>query len=484
RDEYPQLKKDILTDIAIVGGGMTGIMSAYFLRESGFNVTLIEAEKIFSHTSGNTTAKVTSLHEMKYTFLKNKFGMEKARIYADSNQWAIDEMEKIIQKENIDCDFQRVPAQIFATTDEGLEKIKEEFSSMRDLKIGAAFLGNEKLPFKTKGAIRIENQAIFHPAKFLNSIAKLATKNNVEIFENSRVLEIEENRIITLKTADATIKAKKVIMATNYPIFDKAKFYMKMNQRRSHAIAAKLNGELPKGMHMNIDGSMLTYRPYQNENGAWAIIGGVDYVTGDFKNINNPFEVLEKSARKLFDIKSVDFKWAAQDSMPIDQIPYIGKMPNTDNVYVATGFGEWGMTTSLVSAKIIADLINEKENGWENLYSPARIEMKASLERIKTQVTHVIKGFASHALRAEKIDTSGLSPDQGRIIEQEGEKVAVYKDKTGDLKMLSTKCTHMGCLVNWNKTEKSWDCPCHGSRFDTDGKILNSPATKSLQKID
>jgi glycine/D-amino acid oxidase-like deaminating enzyme/nitrite reductase/ring-hydroxylating ferredoxin subunit len=478
---YPSLEKDIEVDVAIIGGGIVGVLIAYFLRSSGLRIAILEANKILSGTTGNTTAKATALHENKYAFLKKNFTLDGAKTYAKSNQWAIDELERIIEAEKISCDFKRTTASLIAVTDEGLKTLEVEFDVIHELDLPSSFLKeNLKVPFAIKGEIRLEKQAQFHPRKFLLAIAKICERKGVRIFENSRVLSIDEDNV--LETEKAKIAAKKVIIATNYPIFDKAALFLRMNQRRSYALAARFISDVPEGMFINIDGPMLTIRPYESDGNKWAIIGGQDYDTGEVKN-KNPFEELEYQAREMLDIKTIDYFWGAQDSMPIDHVPYIGKMPRMENVFLAAGFGEWGMTTSFVSAKILSDLILGKENEWAKFYDPARLKPFADPKQTGKFLEHVMEGFGSYVTKIAPYDESKLNESEGKVMQDGANKVAAYKDEQGEIHVVSASCTHLGCIVNFNKAEKSWDCPCHGSRFTVDGEILNDPAIKKLKKF-
>jgi len=481
---YPKLEKDLETDVAIVGGGLVGISTAYFLRNSGLKVAVFEAERIAEKTSGNTTAKVTVFHDLKYAFLKNKVGAKAARIYAQSNRWAIEEFERIVNNEKISCNWQRMPAYGFAETDEGLRKIKEELEAAGEAGLSVLFFQKDDfLTMKIKGGIKFEDQAIFHPRKFILAMAQILEKSGIEIFENTRIEEISESgEACRLKSSKNTIKAKKIILASNYPIYDTGLFYLRLNQMRSYALAVRTSGKNPAGMYVGVERDGLTFRPYSEGAKQWLLVGGQDHQTGVIKDDHDPFVKLEKRIKELFNVKSVDYRWSAQDSTSIDRIPFIGKMPRTQNVYLATGFGEWGMTTSLVSAKILSDLLLKRKNEWSELYDPKRLNVSASIRGGTSHVGHVAKAFSKHATGGEKQDGIELKPGEGKVINFRGKKVAAYKDETGRVHAVSPRCTHMGCILNWNRTERSWDCPCHGSRFDPDGNILNAPATKPLDK--
>lgn len=482
---FGHLKDDVAVDIAIIGGGIAGLSIAYALRNEGKKIAVFEAVKIAHGTSGNTTAKITSMHDLKYAFLENKVGLDGARIYAKSQEWAIDTMKNIIDAEHIDCDFSYASLCAYAESDDGLEQLKKEFESVKKLSIQASLdFHDASIPFPIRGVLKFEKQAYFHPGEYMYALAKILSDSGVAIYEYTRIDEFEEGDVWTLHAKGKTVKAQTVIIATDYPIYDKALFFLRMNQMRSYALAVQLHTPLPRDMYVGIDGGRLTFRPYVTETEQWLICGGVDHATGTMQPNENPFEQLEELVKKHFPVKSVDYRWAAQDSMPIDKIPYIGKMPMTKNMYVATGFGEWGMTTSVVSAKIISDLILGRKNEWEHFYSPSRLQAHAALEGISSQVSHVVKGFGSYVSKTEKLDEQAIARGEGKVTAHQGEKTAAYKDADGNMHVVSAKCSHMGCVVQWNGAENSWDCPCHGSRFTVDGGILNSPARKKLPKID
>lgn len=481
---YPQLREDIETDVAIVGGGIAGINAAYFLKNKGLKVVLIDSSNIITGTSGNTTSKVTSQHNLKYAFLKKHFGNEKAKMYADSNQWAISELEKIIDKEKIECDFHRLPAYVYTWSEEGLEKINEEVKAAKELGLPASFVSSvDSIPFKIEGAVKFENQAYFHPRKFLLALAKKVNRDGSYIFESTTAKTIEEeDNFCKVITDEGNIKAKHVIVATDFPFYDKGFFFARLYEVRSYVLALKIKGQMPEGMFINtIDENIFSFRPHKSGNEQWLFVGGADHKAGEEGDVDH-FAKLEEQAKKRFNIKSIDYKWAAQDCNTFDRVPYIGRMPRTKNIFVTTGFGEWGMTTSFVSAKLLSDLVTNEKNKWEELYDPSRISLVASAEGAIRQGENVVKGFLKHLV--EKEDIKSLKPNEGKVIKYKGKKVAVYKDEKGNIQAVSAVCTHMGCIVGWNNGEKTWDCPCHGSRYDKYGKVINGPARKELHKVD
>jgi len=478
---YPELINFVKTDVAIIGGGIAGITAAYFLQKAGFKVAVVEAERIVAGTSGNTTAKVTSQHTLKYSLLEKKFGREKAQLYAQSHQWALKEIERIIKNEQIACDFQKLPAFTFSQTEKGLNTLRKEFEICKSLGLPASFLTTVKeLPFEVTGALKYDDQACFHPRKFLLGLVK--KMKNVTIFEYSRAISIEENDAgCTVKTIKGTIKSKCVIVASNYPMYDKGLFFLRMNQVRSYALAVRLK-KMPKGMFISSDNPRISIRPHKSGRAEWMIFGGANHVTGDGASEGNRYELLEGLLKKRFKVNSIDYRWSAQDSFPIDNAPYIGKMPRAKNIYVTTGYGEWGMTTSVVSAKLLSDLVEGESNTWEELYAPSRLKSLAAFKKGADHVKRVVKSFTDHITKDEIDKLSDLTPGSGKVISIKGKKVAISKDQRGKITAVSATCTHMGCVVDWNNTEKSWDCPCHGSRFTPTGNVLTGPALRPLEQ--
>lgn len=381
----PTLKNDIKTDVIIIGGGIAGINAAYFLKRAGLKIAVIESSYIVSGTSGNTTAKVTSQHELKYNYLKNSFGKEKAQIYADSNQWAITELEKIITREKIYCDFHRLPAYNYARTKKDLDEVKKEAEVAKELNLPASFINSlEDIPFKVLGAIKFEGQAYFHPRKFLLALANQINNDGNYIFEKTEALDIkEENNLCEVKTDNGNIKAKYVIVATNFPFYDPKKIFSKLFQIRSYVLAAKIKNKIPQGTFIGPRPEDLSFRPHKIEKEEWLLLGGADHPADEDVDVYKKYQELKHLSLKLFDILSISHRWAAEDTMPADKVPYIGFMPGSNRVLVTTGFGEWGMTTSLVSAKLLTDLITGEKNDWQTLYDPSRIKQNSAQRHLE-----------------------------------------------------------------------------------------------------
>lgn len=460
------LNKDIKTDVLVIGAGIAGILTAYMLKQKGREVVLIDAAEIASGNTKNTTAKITSQHDLIYSKLITEFGEEKARQYAKANELAIKKYKEIIEDKRIECDFEEKSAYVYSLNE--VDVLKEEVEAAKNLGIDAEFVQEVNLPFKIKGAVKFNNQAQFNPLKFLKGIS-----NELVIYENTRALEIKENLVVT---SGGNITANNIVVATHYPIMNAPGYYfMKMHQERSYVLALENTSEID-GMYIDLNKEGYSFRTYNN----LLLLGGISHRTGENEE-GGSYDELRKVAKKLYPKAKEKYYWSAQDCMTIDGIPYIGRYSSeTPNIYVATGFNKWGMTSSMVSAMIISDMILEKENDFSEIFSPRRFDLSLSINNIANDLIETAKNFIAQKVSIPSSEIEHIKNGHGGIIEYNGEKVGVYKNKEGKEFFVSTKCTHLGCQLSWNADELTWDCPCHGSRFDYKGRLIGSPATKDL----
>lgn len=460
------LNKDIKTDVLVIGAGIAGILTAYMLKQKGREVVVIDAAEIASGNTKNTTAKITSQHDLIYSKLIAEFGEEKARQYAKANELAIKKYKEIIEDKRIECDFEEKPAYVYSLNE--IDVLKEEVEAAKNLGIDAEFVDEANLPFKINGAVKFNNQAQFNPLKFLKGIS-----NELIIYENTRALEIKENLVVT---SGGNITANNIVVATHYPIMNAPGYYfMKMHQERSYVLALENTSEID-GMYIDLNKEGYSFRTYNN----LLLLGGISHRTGENEE-GGSYDKLRKVAKNLYPKAKEKYYWSAQDCMTIDGIPYIGRYSSeTSNIYVATGFNKWGMTSSMVSAMIISDMILEKENDFSEIFSPRRFDLSLSINNIANDLIETAKNFIAQKVSIPSSEIEHIKNGHGGIIEYNGEKVGVYKNKEGKEFFVSTKCTHLGCQLSWNADELTWDCPCHGSRFDYKGRLIGSPATKDL----
>lgn len=471
REELPNfqsLTSDKNTEAVVIGGGMAGILTAYLLKHRGVSVILLEADRIGWGQTKNTTAKIALSHNLLYDKLIQKIGREAAGLYLGANWEAILKYEQIITEHNIECMFERVPSFLYSVSDR--EKIEKEVEAVNHLGCAGEFTTITSLPFPVEGAIRYPAQAQFHPLLFLEGIAR-----DIEIYEKTRVLRVEEHRVIT--EAGPVVEAEHVIFATHYPFINRPGYYfMRMHQERSYAVAFS-GVACMDGMYLGTDAKW----DYSFRNsGEFLILGGEGHRTGE--------NLTDASLRKLRDKAALwwpqcrtEAMWSAQDCMSPDQIPYIGRYSaRRPYWYVATGFSKWGMSSSMVAAMLISDLIRKVPNPWEEVFSPQRGITLSTAKHMAVDGTKAAAGLLKRAFAVPDHVLENLTIGEGGIVDMQGQKVGVYKREDGKVFTVSVRCPHLGCQLEWNAQEKSWDCPCHGSRFSYKGKLIDNPAQNDI----
>ncbi len=477
--QYPPLTENTTADVVIVGAGITGLTTAHLLKKAGLKVAVVEADRVCSGVTGHTTAKITSLHQLIYADLVSSQGEDAARVFAQANQAAIGQVEAIVAELEIDCDFQRLPAYTYTEFSDRVSKIEKEVEAAQKVGLPAAFVEKTDLPFAIQGAIRMDNQARFHPANYCNALAETITGDDSRIFEMSRVVDVDKG---TVKTVGGSVRAENVVLATQMPILDRGAFFASNFPKRSYLLATRIDGTIPDGMFISAEEPIRSIAPAAG--GEILLIGGESHKTGQDPDTRKRYEALKFWAEKMFTVKEIAYEWSSQDYMPADRLPYIGYLhPFTGRVYVATGFGKWGMTRGTFAGMLIRDLILGNENPWAKTFAATRMSPVHSAGSFWMENMNVGRRFMQDRLMSlMPPKESALKPGEGKIIKKDGDRVAAHRDDTGVLHAVSPVCTHLGCYVTWNSAEKSWDCPCHGSRFTADGDILHGPATKGLSK--
>jgi glycine/D-amino acid oxidase-like deaminating enzyme/nitrite reductase/ring-hydroxylating ferredoxin subunit len=480
---YPVLNEDMKVDVAIIGGGITGITTGYQLSKQGIKSAIFEADYILKGTTGHTTAKITSQHGLIYSKIKSKISDEYAKQYADANESAIRTIENIIKECNIDCDFIRQSAYVYTLQDQYVEKIQKESETALSLGINSTFLEMIPLPFPVKAAVRFENQAQFHPLKFLYTLASEYSKNGGQIYEQSRIENIEHNQnYYTLITSQGKkITAEKVIIASHYPCYNKHGLYFaRIYPERSYVVAVKMKETYPGGMYVTAEEPGRSFRSHIYNNQELVFVSGEHHKTGQGQDMNKHYQTLIDYAKETFTIEDIPYRWSTQDCMTMDDIPYVGHhTSDTPNLYVATGYGKWGMTNSIASSLILTDLIVKGSSPWQDVYNPSRNTISASTKNFVVENLNVAKELIKGKFSPLTMNID-LKEGEGKVTEVNGKRAGVYKDESGELFIVNTTCPHMGCELNWNSAEKTWDCPCHGSRFTYKGDVIDGPAVKAL----
>ncbi|WP_036485868.1 FAD-dependent oxidoreductase [Myxosarcina sp. GI1] len=484
--EYPAFTEAINVDVAIVGAGITGLTAAYLLKQAGKTVAVVEAENIASGASGHTTAKVTSLHQLIYKDLIDSIGKEKARLYGESNQAAVEFVAATVKNEQIDCDFSRRSTYSFAESSDNLNKVRSEYEAAVELGLPATFVEETTLPFKIAGAVEFSNQVQFHVRKYLLRLAEIVAGNGSYIFEHTRVKTVEEGEPCQVVTERGNLNATDVLVTTHLPILDLGLFFAKAYPKRSYLIGAAISPEkAPEGMYIGVGQNYHSIRTTPYENGLLLLIGGGGHKVGAKNNTEESYLELETYARSHFGIEpnEIKYRWSSQDYVSFDKLPYIGKLtPANQHIYIATGFSLWGMSKGTLSGMMLADRVLGIDNPWADLYDSLRATPFVTQESIKENLDVGMHWIGDRLKGLQSSSVSEVTPGKAKLLTINGDKVGVYKDTAGSVHAVAATCPHLGCIVNWNSAEKSWDCPCHGARFDYEGKLLHGPAVKDLDK--
>lgn len=481
---YPSNIDNINVDVAVVGGGIAGLTAAYLLKKAGKTVAVVEAEQIAAGVSGHTTAKVSSLHQLIYADLIKEIGEEKARLYGESNEAAVEFVASTINAEQIDCDFSRQSAYTFADTQDKLAKIQAEYDAAVKLGLPASFVTETSLPFDIAGAVKFDNQLQFHVRKYLLALASQIRGESSYVLEGVRVKTVEESAPCRVITEQGVLQARDVIITTHIPILDQGLFFAKSYPKRSYIVGAKIDpNKAPQGMYIGIGDNYHSIRTTPHPDGLLLLVGGEGHKVGSVSDTRENYQRLEAYVLSNFAVENIDYRWSSQDMVSFDKLPYIGKLtPMNNHVYVATGFSLWGMSKGTLSGMILSDLILGKENKWASLYDSLRATPFVTQQSIKQNMDVGMHWVGDRLKGLQNWSISDVDKGEAKLVTLKGEKVGVYRDETGKANVVSAVCPHLGCIVNWNSAEKTWDCPCHGARFKVTGKVTQGPAVKDLEK--
>jgi len=460
---FSPLRGEKRAEALVIGGGITGLLAAYFLKRKGASPVVIEAGRIAGGVTKRTTAKITSQHNLIYDQLRKSVGREKALQYARANEQAIAVYAQLIEDERIDCDFERISTGLYATLN--TDRLEAEYRAAQALGLPARLDDQAPLPFRTRGILVFENQAQFHPLKFLAHIAK-----DLEIYEETQALSLEGGWVAT---AQGRIYADQIIIATHFPFLNAPGYYFaRMHQERSYVVAYE-NAALPDGAYLGIDGGRYSIR----RAGDYVLFGGGGHRTGE-NETGGKYDALLRAGGEYYTGARTVCRWSAQDCVTQNGIPYIGRFSaSKENLYVATGFRKWGMTSAMVSAMRLSDLLSGKRPDYD-VFDPLRHGAAASVPGFCADAAKSAAGLIKQNFQIPTEKLEDIPPGQAGIIETSRGKTGVYKDETGEIHTVSAKCPHLGCQLTWNGDECSWDCPCHGSRFDIRGNLLNGPAQR------
>lgn len=483
---FAALSKDLSVDIAIIGGGITGISAAQTLSQDGHNVAVLEARSIGGGTTAHSTGNLYATTDKNLEKLVHKHGFDAVKNLINARSETIDIIENNIKELKIDCDFQRVPLYFYATSKDDFDKVDDEYEAAHNLG-----LNTEKVelsyPYQTKKAITIHNQAQFNAKLYVQGLAKAIASSTCQIFENSPVHSIESDEMghkLKMKNG-STVVAKTLVHATHIPKGVKV-IQSFLGPYREYGIACRIDDVKFKGIFWGYHGedNFISSRTYTHDENSYLIVVGQPHKVGQKDDNQACIEKLCTFAKQSFNIKEIPFKWGGQHYRPADFLPYIGKEKKHSNVYIATGFSTDGLVYGTLSAKVIKDVLRNKETPITKMFKPSRNDyLKAMPNFIKENVNVALQYLRDFPILKGSLLFNDIENGSGAVVEHKGHKLAAYRDEAGSLSVCSAVCTHMKCIVNWNSAEKSWDCPCHGSRFDPKGLLLEGPALHDLHKI-
>ena len=485
--DYAPAPDELDADVAVLGGGIAGLNAAAALLAKGRSVVVVEAARIVEGVTGNTTAKVTSSHGQIYGHLEKRFGAGKARLYADSQQAAIEHVARVVESDGVDCDFVRTESYVYTEDEPEVATLEREVEAATRAGLPVSLVRDVPLPFDVAAAIRYDGQARFHPRKYLLHVAESVVAAGGTILEGTVALDVDEGDPCVVTTSRGVIRARDVVVATHIPFLDRGMFFARQFPVRDYVVAARIpTDRAPDGMFLSTEQPTHSMRVTEDGDALLLIVGGEGHPPGREEDGDKRYERLEAWTRERFGVTEFTHRWSTQDYTSADRVPFVGRFhAGAKRLWVATAFGAWGMTNGVMSGLLLADLVTGAENPWADLYDPVRVGPKASsVPRLVKENLAVAKHLvAGYVTPGDAGSPDELAPGQAAVVRDGLSKTATYRDDDGVLHQVSARCTHLGCVVGWNAGERSWDCPCHGSRFDVDGNVLQGPAVKPLERI-
>ncbi|HEX4638239.1 MAG TPA: FAD-dependent oxidoreductase [Chthoniobacterales bacterium] len=493
--------ENLTTDVCIVGGGIAGVTTAYLLARERRNVVLIDDGPLGSGMTGRTTAHLSNMIDDGYVEIEEMLGEEYARLIAESHSAATDRIEEIVLENKIECDFERLEGYLFLPPGGSVTDLMKELDAIHRAGLTDVERVDEvpKTKIKTDAALRFSQQAQFHPLKYLEGVARAIVDLGGRIFTGTRVVSVKDGDRVTIQTSDGnTITAQAAVVATNSPINDRLVIHSKQAPYASYVIALRVKEKTEHVLYWDTaetaaeEKQTIAPAPYhyvrfaRDGDNDVLIVGGQDHKTGQADDCEMRFSKLERWARDRFPFAGeITDRWSGQVLEPVDGAAYIGRNPGDKNVYVATGFSGNGITYGTISGMLIVDLIAGRENRWAKLYDPARItlEPKALADYVRENA-NVAAQMIDYVTAGDEPSADKIKNGDGAILREGARKIAAYRDENGTLHQFSAVCPHLKCIVRWDSCEKTWDCPCHGSRFDALGRVVNGPAISDLERVE
>jgi glycine/D-amino acid oxidase-like deaminating enzyme/nitrite reductase/ring-hydroxylating ferredoxin subunit len=475
---FPSPSRHLDVDVAVLGGGITGVSAALLLADEGRSVALLESNRIGHGVTGYSTAKVTSLHQLTYAQLASKRGEDAARAYGEANEAGLAQMAAWVEQHGIDCDFRRKPNYTHSDTSDDVADLRDEAETARQLGLPAAYTLETDLPWQVAGAVRFDDQAEIHPCRYLAGLAEVARDRGALVHERARAVDVSDGDpcVVTLE-GGLEVRARHVIVATHYPFLDRGGHFARMHAERSYVLATRIRNSVPQGMYISTAGHSLRSQP--GPDGEYLLVGGASHKVGQASEVES-YRDLELYVRERFDVVAIDYRWSTQDNVSLDKVPYVGRIePTAKGILVATGYRKWGFANGTAAALMLTDAIVGRESPWLGTFNSSRLGPPSALATLVKENANVALRFFRDRLK--RSSAGSIAPGEGAIVRDGVGQAAVHRDEQGKLHAVSARCTHLGCIVDWNDAERTWDCPCHGSRFAVDGSVLQGPALDPLE---
>lgn len=482
RTPYPMLAGKLAVDVVVVGAGITGLTTAMLLREAGKRVAVVDMNVVGGGTTGHSTGHLDNHYDETLRSVLSKFGQNKGSQILRAKRSAIDLIEQWDTKYRLESRFKRIPGYLYTEHQSDIKSLEEEFEAARKFGLEAEFVDAVSLPFPVKRAVRFPNQGRFSPLKYVQSLARAFVDAGGQVFENTRAEEIEkENGNGIVHTNHGDIVAEAVVLAGHAPLLGTFSLQIRNYPYQSYVLGVRVKDEITDALYWD------TMEPYHYSRRATSddpkllIIGGADHHTGTKSNTHRAFKELERYVRQRYQVESIEYRWSHEYFEPADSVPYIGVVPGYGNIYVGTGYAGDGLTFGTVAGMVMRDLILGRETELAKILSPSRIKPIASAPRITSGVVHMAQHFVGDRIGSGDVESvDKITRGHGGIVVVNGERLAVYRDEQDGLHVLSPVCRHMGCIVHWNQAERTWDCPCHGGRYDAYGRVIMGPPMSSL----
>ncbi|WP_348606831.1 FAD-dependent oxidoreductase [Halobaculum rarum] len=482
--DYGPLAERVAADVAVVGGGIVGLTTATLLAEAGRDVALLERDRIVAGVTGKSTAKVTAQHGLVYADLLGRFGRPTAARYAAANAAAVERVAERAERLGVDAGLRRLPAYTYTRDPERKAEFRAEVRVAESLGLPASYVEGVPGVDGAVAGVRFDDQAMFHPRRYLLALAARFLEAGGHLYEDTRAVDLEDGRRPRVTTDHGRVVADHVVVATHFPVFDRAGYFSRLYPKRSYVVAVRASDPPTEGMLYRDGTPYFSARSAEVDGETLTLVGGQNHKTGQGGDTKRRYRDLEATARRHFDVEEVVYRWSTQDYVSVDGLPVVGDLgPTTRNVSTAAGFAGWGMSNGVAAGMMLSDRVLGEENPWIDAFDPGRFARAAGARDFLSENLDVAGHFLGDWLsKPRKRELRDLAPGQGTVVREGTLPVAVHRDEAGRLHAHSAVCPHLKCVVDWNPAEASWDCPCHGSRFDADGAVIDGPAVSDLPK--